>query len=119
MQIKYYLRKLEVKIRQIAWSVKRSLEPTTYDSVTYKGMSYYIKSSYTGHNKWNLFDSTSQKPIFTNVKGKELKVKHSFRRFVDVVKRHMYFQKSNWESIDCNKNIGSRLSYNNSNDIKF
>lgn len=118
MQIKYNLRKLEVKLRQIVWSVKRSFEPTTYDKVQYNDKQYFVKSSLTGHNKWNLFDSTSQKPIFTNIHGNDLKVKHSFRRFVNVIKQHMSFQKSNWQSIDCYKPIGYRLSYNNSNDIK-
>ena len=49
------MRKIEVKIRQIIWAFKKSFEPTTYDFVIYKGEKYFIKSSLTGENIWNIF----------------------------------------------------------------
>lgn len=113
------MRTLEVKIRQILWSFKRCFKPTTYDCVKYKGEKYYIKSSLCGHNIWDLYEKGNQNPIFKYIKGKDLKIIHSLKRFKVVFNQHLRFQKTSWGLIDCSNPIGTRLSYNNSNDIHF
>ena len=113
------MRKLEVKIRQIVWSIIQSFKPTTYDYVEYKGDKYYVKSSLTGENIWNLFEKGKDKPTYYYIKGKDLKIIHSLKRFVNVFKHHMFFQWSSWQKIDCRKPIGTRLSYLSSENIRF
>lgn len=49
------MRKIEVKIRQFLWALKKSFEPTTGDAVIFQGQEYFIKTSLTGENIWNLF----------------------------------------------------------------
>ena len=113
------MRKIEVKIRQIIWAFKQSFKPTTYDFVIYQGEKYYIKSSLTGENVWNLFEKDEKEPTHRYIKGKDLKVVQSFKRFINVFKNHLIFQKQSWGLIDCGNPIGTRLSYNNSDDIYF
>ena len=113
------MRKIEVKIRQIIWAIKQSFKPTTYDLVIYQGKEYYIKSSLTGENVWNLFEKGEKEPTHRYIKGQDLKVIQSIKRFANVFKNHLKFQKKNWGLIDCGNPIGTRLSYNNSDDIYF
>jgi hypothetical protein len=113
------MRKLEVKIRQFIWAFKQSFKPTTYDLVIYQGEEYYIKSSLIGENVWNLFKKGINTPIHLQVKGNELKVVHSVNRFIKVFKNHLRFQVQYWGLIDHNNPIGTRLSYNNSDDIFY
>jgi hypothetical protein len=113
------MRKIEVKIRQIIWAFKQSLKPTTYDLVIYQGKQYFIKSSLTGENVWNLFEKGEKVPTHKYIKGKELKVVQSVKRFINVFKNHLRFQKQSWDLIDCGNPIGTRLSYHNSEDIYF
>jgi len=113
------IRKTEVKIRQIIWAYKQSFKPTTYDLVIYQGKQYFIKSSLTGENVWNLFENGEKEPTHRYIKGQELKVVKSVKRFINVFKDHLIFQKQTWGSIDCDNPIGTRLSYNNSDDIYF
>ena len=113
------MRKIEVKIRQFFWSLQMTLKPTTYDAVIYKGKKYYIKSSLCGHDIWDLYEKNFKSPTFKRIKGSELKVVHSIKRLKDVFNECMNFQKTSWQLIDCNKQIGKRLSYYNSNNIRF
>ena len=113
------MRKIEVKIRQFFWSLKETLKPNTYDAVIYKEKKYYIKSSLCGHDIWDLYEKNFKSPTFKRIKGSELKVVHSFKRFKVVFNQNMHFQKTSWQSIDFNKKLGSRLSYYNSNNIRF
>lgn len=113
------MRKIEVKIRQIIWAFKQSLNPTTYDLVIYKGKKYFIKSSLTGENIWNLFEKGEKEPTHYRVKGNDLKLIQSYKRFITVFKNDLLFQKQCWESIDYDNPIGTRLSYNNSEDIYY
>lgn len=113
------MRKLEVKIRQIIWSISQSFKPTTYDKVIYKGNLYYIKSSLTGEDIWNLFEKSKDKPTYSYIRGNEVKIVHSYKRFIIVFKQHMFFQKTSWQRIDCSNPIGRRLSYINSENISF
>ena len=113
------MRKIEVKIRQIILAFKQSLKPTTYDLVIYQGKQYFIKSSFTGENVWNLFEKGEKEPTHRYIKGKELKVVQSVKRFINVFKNHLRFQKQSWNLIDCGNPIGTRLSYHNSEDIYF
>ena len=113
------MRKLEVKIRQIIWAINQSFKPTTYDKVIYKGNLYYIKSSLTGENIWNLFEKSNEQPTYSYIRGNELKIVHSFKRIVRVFKQHMRFQKTSWQRIDCSNPIGTRLSYISSDNIFF
>lgn len=113
------IRKIEVLIRILVWSFNQTFKPTTYDDVVYNGKHYYIKSSFTGYNIWNLYESESREQIHSYIKGSDLKIIHSLRRFRVVFKGNLNFQLNNWYMIDCSKPIGSRLSYNNSDNIKF
>ena len=113
------MRKIEVKIRQIIWSINKSFKPTNYDKVIYKGNVYYIKSSLKGENVWNLFEKTKDNPTYSYIRGNEIKIVNSFERFIRVFKKHMYFQKTSWQRIDCTKPIGTRLSYLSSENIRF
>ena len=113
------MRKIEVKIRQIIWALKQSFKPTTYDLVIYQGKVYYIKSSLTGENVWNLFEKGEKEPAHRYIKGENLKLVQSFKRFINVFKNHLRFQKQSWGLIDYGNPIGTRLSYNNSEDIYF
>jgi hypothetical protein len=113
------MRKIEVKIRQIIWAFKKSFKPTTYDLVIYEGKQYFIKSSLTGENVWNLFEKGEKEPIHRYIKGQDLKVVQSVKRFINVFKKHLTFQKQSWGLIDCGNPIDTRLSYNNSEDIYF
>jgi hypothetical protein len=113
------MRKIEVKIRQIIWAFKQSFNPTNYDLVIYQGKEYFIKTSLAGENIWNLFVKYEIKPIHRYIKGQDLKVVHSFKRFINVFKTYLRFQKQNWGLIDYRNPIGTRLCYNNSDDIYF
>lgn len=113
------MRKLEVKVRQIIWAIGKSLKPTTYDLVEYKNEKYYVKSSLTGEDVWNLSKKGDEKPTHYYIKGKDLKVIHSFKRFKNAFKQYMFFQWSSWQKIDCRNPIGSRLSYESSENIYF
>ena len=113
------MRKLEVKIRQIIWSINQSFKPTTYDLVEYQNEKYYIKSSLTGEDVWNLSKKGNEKPMYYYIKGKDLKIIHSFKRLKNVFKQHMFFQWSSWQRIDCFNPVGTRLSYLNSENIYF
>ena len=113
------MRKIEVKIRQFFWSLKETLKPNTYDTVIYNGEKYYIKSSLCGHNIWDLYKKNNEILIIKRIRGEDLKVVHSFKRFKVVFNQNMHFQKTSWQSIDFNKKLGSRLSYYNSNNIRF
>lgn len=113
------MRKLEVKIRQIIWAINQSFKPTTHDKVIYKGNFYYIKSSLTGENVWNIFENGEKEPTHRYIKGQDLKVVHSYKRFIRVFKQHMFFQKTSWQRIDCSNPIGTRLSYISSDNIFF
>ena len=113
------MRKIEVKVRQIIWAIKQSFKPTTYDLVIFQGKEYYIKSSLTDENVWNLFEKGEKEPTHRYIKGQDLKVVQSIKRFTNVFKNHLKFQKQSWGLIDCGNPIGTRLSYNNSEDIYF
>lgn len=113
------MRKIEVKIRQFIWALKQSFKPTTYDLVVYQGKKYYIKSSLTGENVWNLFEKGEKEPTHRYVKDSEIKFVQTLKRFISVFKNHLSFQKQNWGLIDYGNPIGTRLSYNNSTDIYF
>ena len=113
------MRKLEVKIRQIIWAFKQSFKPTTYDLVIYQGKEYFIKSSLTGENVWNLFKKSEKEATHRYIKGQDLKVVQTVKRFINVFKNHLRFQKQSWGLIDYGNPIGTRLSYNNSEDICF
>ena len=110
------MRKIEVKIRQIIWSICSIFEPHNYDIVLYKGDEYFIKSSLTGRNKWNLYSDAIK---FNSIHGTELKILHSMKRCLIIFNQSMKFQKDAWESIDCCHELGQRLSYINSDNIKF
>ena len=113
------MRKIEVKVRQIILAIKQSFKLTTYDLVIFQGKEYYIKSSLTGENVWNLFEKEEKEPTHRYIKGQDLKVVQSIKRFANVFKNHLKFQKQSWGLIDCGNPIGTRLSYNNSEDIYF
>lgn len=117
-KLKQSIRNIEVKILQIVWSISKAFQPDTYDYVKYVGQKMYIKSALTGHNKWNIY-SNYDKCVRRNINGDELTVCHSLTGLKSKFKQNLKFQKSNWESIDKRKPIGSRLSYINSNNIKF
>ena len=85
----------------------------------HQGKEYYIKSSLTGENVWNLFEKGKKEPTHRYIKGQDLKVVQSIKRFTNVFKNHLKFQKQSWGLIDCGNPIGTRLSYNNSEDIYF
>lgn len=113
------MRKLEVKIKQIIWSLKQSFKPSTYDTVIYQGNKYFIKSSLTGENIWNLFEKGEKKPKHYRISGDELKIAYSLKRFINSFKKHLLFQRQNWGLIDCKNPIGTRLSYLSSENIYF
>ena len=113
------MRKLEVKIRQIIWALNKIIKPTTYDIVLFNGNKYFIKSSLTGDNIWNLYKMGVDKPIYMHIRGNEFKIIHSLDRFVKCFKNHMKFQVQSWQQIDERKPIGTRLSYYNSDNIRF
>lgn len=114
------MRKIEVKIRQIIWSMCSIFEPHNYDIVLYKGDEYSIKSSLTGYNKWNLYKrGIVGLNTFSNIRGKEFKICHSLKRCLIIFKESMGFQKMSWELIDISHPLGTRLSYINLENIKF
>jgi hypothetical protein len=113
------MRKIEVKIRQIIWAYKKSFKPTTYDFVIYKGEKYFIKSSLTGENIWNLYKKGEKKPSHNYINGNNFKKINSLKLFTKNFKQHLNFQKQNWGSIDLNNSIGTRLSYISSDNIMF
>lgn len=113
------MRKIEVKIRQLFWAFTEALKPTNYDLVIFQGKRYYIKSSLTGYNIWNLFEKNNSEPIHKYIKGNNLKVVHSIKRFIPIFKQKMYFQKSCWQKLDFSNPFGTRLSYLNSNNIYY
>jgi len=113
------MRKIEVKIRQIIWAFFSSFNITNYDEVLYNGKKYYVKSSLTGLDKWSLYTKQNVKPVYYSIKGKDLKLKNNITRFLKVFEEKMYFQVSNWQSIDLRNPLGTRLSYYNSENIMF
>lgn len=115
----HQIRKIEVKIRQVFWAFMQSFKPTTYDLVLYKGKKYFIKSSLTGENIWNLFEQGTTEPTHRCIRGNDIKVVQSVKRFANVFKNHLRFQIQNWQLIDCDNPIGTRLSYYNSENIFF
>lgn len=113
------MRKIEVKIRQIIWALKQMKKPTTYDFVIYEKNKYYIKSSLSGHDVWSLFDPITNDRKHSHIVGSALKVVQSPKRNINAFKRHLKFQEQNWGSIDRINPVGTRLSYNNEDDIQF
>ena len=113
------IRQLEIKIRQIIWAFKKSFKPTSYDIIIYKGKQYYIKSSLIGENIWDLYENDKIDPTHRYIKCEEFKVIQSVKRFINVFKNYLIFQKQYWESIDLMNPIGKRLSFKNSDDIYF
>lgn len=111
------MRKLEVRIRQIIWALNKSLKVNNWDEVMYNGKKYYAKSSLIGNDIWDLYNDGEEILYYKN--GKDLRIIHSWKRFKRVFKEMLYFQKSSWGLIDQNKPLFTRLSYKNSEDIKF
>jgi hypothetical protein len=124
------IRKIEVLLRQFYWAFKESFKPTTYSIVKYHGAEFYIKSSLTGHNIWDLyplngkvkasmfFHINPNKGCVEQIHGSQLQVLYSWKKFKEDFKSHLDFQKSYWGLIDEQKPIGTRLSYINSENIK-
>ena len=113
------IRRIEVKIRQVFWSFRKAFRPVNYDIVVYKGEKFFIKTSFNGHDIWNLYKKGETNPAYKHIKGNELKIVHSVKRFICVFKDSLKFQEYAWGLIDCNNKIGTRLSYKNSEDIYF
>jgi|SRR5699024_6413913 len=113
------IRFIEIKIRQFIWLIKNIGKPDTYDEVIYKGDKYWIKSSLTGYNIWNLYKNEEKNPTYFRIKGDDLKVKRSFKKLKNTIKLMMRFQKNTWQQIDMENRIGSRLTFYNSEDIKY
>ena len=114
------MRKLEVKIRQIIWAFKKSFEPAECFSVNYQGFKFVIKPSFTKDNCWNLHARGNKTPLFYRIDGNELKVNYiSFKKWFGNFKSMYLHQKWSQYSIDIRKPIGTRLSYINSDNIRF
>lgn len=113
------MRKLEVKLRQLLWAFKETFKPAAGDLVKYKGFKCYIRPTLTGYNTWHLRNIDSESPRFTYVKGSDLKIIRSIPQHIHRFKDLLRFQKQSWGSIDLIKPVGTRLSYNNSDDIQF
>ena len=114
------MRKIEVKIRHLFWAFKKSFEPSQCYSVNYNGVEFCIKPSFTKSNCWNLYHKGLDYPSFERIDGKDLKVNLvSFNRWFNHFKSMYKFQKWSWYNIDCKKPFGSRLSYINSDNIRF
>jgi len=90
------MRKLEVKIRQIVWAIKKSFKPSTNDLVIYCGKDYFIKPSMTGEDTWNLFKFGENVVTHGLIDGNDLVVVHSFSRFVRRFRENLSFQEQNW-----------------------
>jgi hypothetical protein len=113
------MRNIEVAIRQLFWAIKRTFSPTTHDAVLYKNKVYFIRPSGKGHDRWNLFKSFGRPTTFRAIKGEDLQVLHSFKRTRFEFKSKLAFQHGYWGDIDRRSPIGTRLSYNNADDISF
>lgn len=119
MKVKNIIRLIEVNIRQFIWAINKSVEPTGQDRVDYDGYVCYLVNSGSGDNIWDIFTIGTNVRLASNVKGGDIKITHSWKRSVRLVKHSMFFQFSAWEKIDMMNPIGTRLSYLSSNDIKF
>lgn len=125
------IRQIEVVIRQNLYAFVNSFKPTTYSIVKYQGDKFYIKSSLSGHNIWDLYPIDKDKTIgkfwainpqtgaIHRIHGSQLVHVMSWRKFKEDFKSHLQHQKSSWRLIDNRKPIGTRLSYINSENIKF
>lgn len=113
------MRKIEVIIREFIWALNQAKKPTTHDLVDYKNDTYYIKSSMTNYNVWDLYKIGVKEPIHHRVKGVDLKIINTRKRFIRVFIEKFNFQKQSWRSIDLKNKIGTRLCYINSDNIKF
>lgn len=102
------------------WAIKESLKPCISYSVKYKGLEYYVKSSLSGYGYWDLINTKTRKIDYYRVSQSELKpIIKRFKIWFSVFKNSYKFQKSSWYRIDINKNLFSRISYINSDNIKF
>lgn len=111
------MRRLDVKIRQLIWAIREAKKPQPYDKVQYGLGEYYIKSSFTGYNKWNLYPIGGDEVIHCNIKGENLIVINYYGRFIRTVLSKLKFQKQTWQRIDLQNPVGTRLSYINSDSV--
>src|SRR5690606_10150999 len=106
------MRKIEVKIRYIVWAYKRLSFPTTYDKINYQGDEGYCIN---GVNSPMWLTSLSNQRIHES----KFLVIRSVKRDIIVFKEHYLFQLRYWYSIDNRNKLFTRISYYNSNNIKF
>lgn len=114
------IRNIEVKIRHTLWALGESLKPSQCYSVKYKGEEFCVKPAFNRDNCWHLIKRGDGKPTHFHIDGKDLKVNlHSFKRWHGHFKSMYRFQKTSWYSIDICKPFGTRISYINSDNIRF
>lgn len=114
------MRKIEVKIRQIIWAFNESFKPSKCYSVEFQGVTCNIKHSFTGYNKWHVTSKLVPELKWRNIHGSELIVNlHSFKRWYNNFTSCYKHQKWSWYLIDIRNPLGTRLSYINSDNIKF
>lgn len=123
---KRIIRKIEVAFRQRIWAISQVSKLKEGDVVMFKnsdGTQFIIKPSFTGYDKWNLYQSGESKPAHNYINGKRLKMilidKYSWKRISRIYKNSLNFQITSWKLIDELKPIGKKLSYINSDNIKF
>lgn len=105
-------RKLEVKIRYIIWAFKMLSYPTTYDKINYQGTLGVLTNGVNAPRwKTNITKNQIHQNTFLVIRG--------FKRDFRVFKQRYSFQMSSWYYIDYRNKLGSRISYYNSNDIRF
>jgi hypothetical protein len=115
-----FIRKLEVKIRYAIWAFQESFKANGNYYAKYKGNLYYLKNEIFDENVWSLISvkDTNVKISYINIKEFKVIIP-TIERFIDTFKSKMFFQNSSWYLIDIRKPIGTRISYNNSDNIKF
>lgn len=100
-------------------SLKESFKVNQSYIVEYKSNIYYVKSYLSGYGYWDLI-SLYNKIDEYRVDQKYLKpIIKDYKIWFSVFKSKYLFQKKAWYRIDCKKSIFSRISYVNSNNIKF
>jgi hypothetical protein len=114
------IRKIEVKIRYIIWAFEESFKANSNYYAKYNGNMYYLKNEIYSENIWSLISikDTNVKLQYINIKDFKVIIP-SIGCFIRTFKSKMFFQNSSWFAIDIRKPIGNRISYNNSNNIKF
>lgn len=103
-----------LKLKDVFWAIFRLKTVHNLDIVEYKGEKYSVLY---GNPHWELTQLNTT--LHNQVESAKLKVIRNLSRDLIRIAEDYKFQMQSWYSIDINYSIFRRISYKNSDNIKF